>query len=112
MHLRLKISLCDDQGERFFGPGVYALLLGIRGRGSLRGAAADMGMAYSKAFRILKRAENCFGFPLTMRQSGGVGGGGSVLTEKAEDLLVRYEALMADCKALSGTLLEKHFGDF
>ncbi len=112
MYLHLKISLCDEEKTRFFGHGVYVLLLGIRKTGSLRAAALEMGMAYSKAFRILKNAEEHFGFPLTCRKSGGAGGGGSALTEQAEDLLVRYEALMADCKQLSEQLFAKHFSGF
>ncbi len=112
MELQLKISLCDEQGQRFFGRGVYQLLRGIRETGSLRAAAMDMGMAYSKAYRIMKRAEEGFGFSLTRRKSGGIGGGGSALTPKAEELVRRYEALSADCAQISDTLFQKYFGDF
>ncbi len=112
MHIHLKISLCSEDGPRFFGSGVYQLLLGIRRTGSLRAATMEMGMAYSKAFRIMKTAEEQFGFPLTRRKTGGAGGGGSELTPKAEDLVERYEALMRECKELSGTLYEKYFSDF
>ena len=34
-----------------------------------------MGMAYTKASRMVKTAEASFGFPLTERTIGGVGGG-------------------------------------
>ncbi len=112
MRVKLKVSLCAEDGTRFFGYGVYQLLLGIRETGSLRAAAAEMDMAYSKAFRILKTAEEYFGFALTERKSGGIGGGGSVLTEKADALLVRYQALILERDALEGQLLERYYGDF
>ena len=51
--------------EKCFGPGVAALLEGIRETHSLRAAAAEMGMAYSKAWTIMKNAEKELGFPLT-----------------------------------------------
>ncbi len=57
-----------------------------------------MGMAYTKASRMVKTAEASFGFPLTERTIGGVGGGGSRLTTEARDLLDRYEAFEAACE--------------
>ena len=38
----------------------------------------SMGMAYTKALAIMRRAEKNLGFPLTARRIGGKGGGGSV----------------------------------
>ena len=57
-----------------------------------------MGMAYTKASRMVKTAEASFGFPLTERTIGGVGGGGSRLTTEPRDLLDRYEAFEAACE--------------
>ncbi len=112
MELQLKLSFCDDTGERFFGRGVYQLLRGIQRTGSLRAAAMDMGMAYSKAYRIMKRAEEAFGFPLTRRESGGIGGGGSELTPQAQELTDRYERLSTACNDMAQTLFHQLFRDF
>ena len=53
----LRVMLCDDAGERFFGEGPCRLLHLIEETGSLRSAAAQMGLSYSKALAIVKRAE-------------------------------------------------------
>lgn len=88
----LRAYLLDDDGNRVFGPGPADLLERIERMGSLRAAAIDMGMAYTKAMRLVRDAERAFGFPLTERTVGGPHGGGSVLTVRARDLLRRYRA--------------------
>ena len=70
MNLRLAVSFQDDAGERFFGEGPYRLLLGVEQTQSLRASAQRMGMAYTKAFRIIKNAEAHLGFPLLEHFSG------------------------------------------
>lgn len=88
----LRAYLLDDGGHRVFGPGPVELLERVGELGSLRAAAIEMGMAYTKATRIVRDAERAFGFPLTERTVGGSGGGGSSLTPAARDLIVRYRA--------------------
>ena len=56
---RVKLTLCTE--ERFFGPGVCELLEKIRETGSIQAAAARMEMSYTKAWKILKRAEKEMG---------------------------------------------------
>ena len=56
MKITTKVLFLDDDGQRFFGDGPYQLLLGLEKTGSLRQAAAEMGMAYSKALRLVKQA--------------------------------------------------------
>lgn len=92
MHPRTSVWIEGDEGGRVFGPGPAELLARVREEGSLRAAAADMGMAYTKATAILRRAELGLGVPLTERTVGGAGGGGSRLTPEGERLLARYEA--------------------
>ena len=75
-----KILFTDDDGNKFFGEGPLRLLRCVEKTGSLRAAAIEMEMAYSKATRLLKQAEANLGFPLTTRSTGGRDGGGSVLT--------------------------------
>ncbi len=53
----LRVMLCDDAGERFFGEGPCRLLHLIEETGSLRSAAAQMGLSYSKALRLVQHAE-------------------------------------------------------
>ena len=60
-----KIIFLDENGEKFFGEGPCRLLHAVAETGSLRAAALSMGMAYTKALKILKNAEQALGFALT-----------------------------------------------
>ena len=63
-----------DGSTPVFGAGISELLERVEGTGSLRRAASDMGMAYSKAWQIVRRAEEHLGFELMVRRTGGKGG--------------------------------------
>ena len=97
MHAQTKITLIADDGEKYFGEGPYRLLRGVERTGSLLQSAQQMEMSYSKAIRILKRAEEVIGFPLTDRAAGGVSGGGSRLTEQGKEWAERYERYRDAC---------------
>lgn len=92
-----KIMFLDDREEKFFGEGPCRLLHGIEETGSLRAAALAMGMAYTKALKLLKNAECALGFPLTKRATGGKSGGGSRLTPEGKEWLRRYEEYRDAC---------------
>ena len=92
-----RITLVDDDGQKFFGEGPTRLLHAVEEHGSLRAAAASMGMAYTKALKILRNAENTLGYPLTIRNTGGKDGGGSRLTSEGKEWLDRYEAYRDAC---------------
>lgn len=98
MKSEIRIFLCNDDGEKFFGEGPYQLLVRTKRTGSLRSAAAEMGMAYTKAHALISFAEKNLGFELTHRKIGGKGGGGSVLTDEAQELISRYERYKKECK--------------
>ena len=92
-----RITLVDDDGQKFFGEGPARLLHAVEENGSLRAAAASMNMAYTKALRILKNAEAVLGYPLTIRVTGGKDGGGSCLTSEGKEWLGRYERYRDAC---------------
>lgn len=98
MRADLRAYLVGDDDRRVFGPGPAELLERVDALGSLRAAAIEMGMAYTKATRIVREAEAALGFALTERTVGGSGGGGSSLTPAARDLLVRYRAFERSCE--------------
>ena len=81
----------NEDGARFFGPGPWRLLSGVRETGSLSAAAKNMGMSYSKAMHIVHRAEAALGLALTTRSIGGDRGGSSRLTHDGEELLRRSD---------------------
>lgn len=92
-----KVYFLDENGEKFFGEGPCRLLHGVEQTGSLRAAAQNMGMAYTKALKILQRAEAVLGYPLTTRTTGGRAGGGSALTPEGKEWLARYERYRDAC---------------
>lgn len=104
-----KIQILDDAGEKFFGEGPCRLLRLVEQTGSLRSAAASMEMAYSKALRLLQRAEAVLGFPLTERSAGGKAGGGSTLTAAGREFLQQYEAYRDACVQANAALYDRYF---
>ena len=96
---------------RFFGEGPCRLLRGIQECGSLRAAASKMNLSYSKAIAMVNRAEEALGFPLTEKQIGGKGGGGSVLTSEAISFLEKYEAYREACYEANRKLYMEFFSE-
>ena len=111
MDLRPQLTVRFFREEKCFGPGVAMLMEQIEKTHSLRGAAKEMDMAYSKAWKILKNAEEQLGFALTQTASGGKVGG-TVLTEKGKDLLTRYRAYVREVNRFAGEAFLREFGDY
>ena len=86
-----------QEDEKFFGEGPCRLLHGIETYGSLRAAAIQMNLSYSKATTMISRAEKAIGFSLTEKTIGGKGGGGSRLTKEAKIFLKKYETYREAC---------------
>ena len=105
----IRTYLCNDENHRFFGEGPLQLLHAIEETGSLRSAALSMNMAYTKALRIIRDAEAALGFPLTVRITGGKGGGGSQMTAEAREFLATYEAYRDACTESGQQLYEEFF---
>lgn len=104
-----KIIFTDDNGIKFFGEGPLRLLRTVEKTGSLRAAAIEMEMAYTKASKLLKQAEANLGFPLTARSAGGKNGGGSVLTTEGKLWLRKYEAYRDACVTSNQALYRQFF---
>ena len=103
---RVKLTLCTE--DRFFGPGVCELLEGIRETGSIQAAAARMEMSYTKAWRILKRAEEEMGLNLITRVTGGKKGGSSTLTEAGKKAVADFREMEAKLAAYADELMQSH----
>ena len=100
---KVKLTLCTD--ERFFGPGVCELLERIRETGSIQAAAARMELSYTKAWKILNRAEKELGTNLITRVSGGRNGGSSTLTEAGEKAVADFREMEAKLNSFAEELL-------
>ena len=109
MKVATKITFTDDNGIKFFGEGPCRLLRCVEKTGSLRAAAMEMEMAYSKASKLLKQAEATLGFPLTRRSAGGKDGGGSILTPEGKRWLQQYEAYRDACINANRELFRRYF---
>ena len=89
--IRLSITNPASESGSVFGRGIANLCLGVRESGSLNAAAKGMGMAYSKAWRIIKETEAALGIQLLNRD----GAHGSTLTEEGDALLDAYISIDA-----------------
>lgn len=89
--IRLSITNPASESGSVFGRGIANLCLGVREAGSLNAAAKGMGMAYSKAWRIIKETEAALGIQLLNRD----GAHGSTLTEEGDALLDAYISIDA-----------------
>ncbi len=102
-HVKLTVDKPDAESGSAFGPGIAALCRGVRDSGSLNAAAKGMGMAYSKAWRIVKNTEAALETPLLIRD----GARGSVLTEEGAKLLAAYDELQKIMQAYSEETFQK-----
>ena len=107
LHPVLTVRLFTDR--KCFGPGVATLLHRVETYHSLRAAAASMEMAYSKAWTIVKNAEDCLGFKLLLSSTGGKNGGGASLTVQAERLLAAYDDYSARLRSSAEELFNEYF---
>ena len=107
--MKLKYKIWLDNNGKAFGRGPYQLLLGIRNTGSLAQAAKMMKMSYSHAHLLMKSLGSNLGFPLIESQAGGKGGGGTVITSQAEELLNNYTAFCKECDEVIGATFLKYF---
>ena len=104
-----KIVFLDEKGEKFFGEGPARLMYAVEETGSLRAAAISMGMAYTKALKLIKNAESALGFEVIVSVTGGKNGGGSRLTKEGKEWLERYEAYRDACKEANSRLYTEFF---
>ena len=78
------------------GHGRIALLSAIGQTGSITAAAKAVGLSYKAAWDAIDTMNNLAGEPLVVRTTGGKGGGGSVLTPRAERLIESFRVLEAE----------------
>lgn len=96
----------------FLGKGRIELLLFIEETGSITKAAKMMKMSYKAAWDSVDTMNNISEYPLVKRVKGGKGGGGTILTAYAKELIATYKVLQEEhhtfLKNLSNRLQEKN----
>ena len=108
--MRIGYKVWLENNGKAFGDGPYELLKRVEETHSLHRAAKEMGMAYSKAWRLIGAMEKRLGFLVIERKVGGFSGGGSLLTPKARLLMNHYERFRRDTKKVLDKIYRKHFG--
>lgn len=104
--LNFKVEL-DNGGA--LGPGKIRLLEYIEQKGSIRRAAAAMGMSYRRAWLLLHEVEDMMGTSVFAPETGGRKGGGTALTAVGRAIVDHYRsiesraarAIATDLRALS-----------
>jgi molybdate transport system regulatory protein len=90
LHLRL-----DFGGRVALGPGKVRLMELIADHGSITAAGQAMGMSYRRAWLLATEINAAFAAPLIIKQSGGRGGGGAVLSALGREIIARYRRIEA-----------------
>ncbi len=106
-NLKVKISIADENNRGFFGIGIVWLLEEVEKTGSIKQAANNLKMSYSKAHKILKRVEDKTGKALLKKTRGGIERGGSQLTDYAKNLINNYKSFQKKIKDFAIEEFEK-----
>ena len=99
--INLKVKLYVQNGkEKFMGIGVLWVLQKTKELGSLRAAASDLGISYSKVYRMIVNLEKNLGVRVVDRKKGGSDRSGATLTEFGEKFAEMYDRFQNECKGL------------
>ncbi|MEG1971848.1 MAG: NTP transferase domain-containing protein [Oscillospiraceae bacterium] len=105
LHVSVNLQLVNERP--FFGRTGAQLLGLIEETESVSLACRQMGISYSKGWKILGIMEEETGRKLVMRQQGGKNGGAACLTKDGQELLNRFEIF----EKLCNTYIKKEFDE-
>ena len=106
-HFDFRVRVFMEEPD--FGKGVAQLLSLTREKGSLSAAYKSMGMAASKAWKIIKNAESDLDCKLIESTRGGKEKGTSVLTKEGKEICKKYEDMMAEINTAVDNAFAKYF---
>lgn len=105
--LRPRIRVVSDDGTIVLGPGKADLLDAIARTGSIRAAAEELGMSYTRAWNLVKTMNAAFRAPLVEKERGGAGQGGAQLTVAGQNVLRLYRKIEDRAARATEPLWEK-----
>lgn len=83
----------ENKKGAFLGSGRVLLLENIKKYGSITTAAKRMKMSYRQAWELVNSMNKQSKKPLVITASGGVGGGGTMLTKEGEKAIAAFRKL-------------------
>ena len=98
--ISIRIDLAS--GNRI-GPGKIALLEAIRSTGSISGAARSIGMSYRRAWLLVEEINQTVREPAVTAETGGVRGGGAVVTPVGEQIINLYRSIETQARSAAGS---------
>ena len=98
-NFKVKLYLENDT-DKFMGIGVLWLLQKVEASRSLRQAAAEMGISYSKAFKMIENLESSLGMKVLDRRKGGSDREGASITEFGRRFIALYDSFQKGCKEI------------
>lgn len=93
--VELQIFIKRD-GRQLLGPGKIFLLREIHRGGSLRTAAKELKMSYQHAWHVIDEMNRVASTPVVIKQRGGTGGGGALLTDYGKRILEEFQIIEAE----------------
>ena len=106
LEVRSRVWINDKKGI-FLGKGRVNLLQAIEQYGSINKAAKSMNMSYLKAWKLVESMNIASKKPLTIKVSGGKGGGGTQLTEEGKKAIKLFQELNSRCQQFMDAEFEK-----
>ncbi len=85
----------EKEGICFLNAKRIELLRQIKSTGSILSASKEMCMSYQQAWTFVQQMNLLSPLPLVIRKRGGVNGGGAEVTRFGQDMIERFEKIVA-----------------
>ena len=107
--MNCSVKLVVGKDKPSIGPGLVALLEEIADSSSVMEACSRMEISYSKAWKLIRQAEDCLGQQLVLRKSGGTRGGAAELTAFAKDFIKKFRKTEKQLSSYAQRMILKNF---
>ena len=108
---RLKVWIETEDGRVALSEWRVGLLRAVDEHGSLVAAAKALGIPHRTAWQRIQEMESALDVRLLDTVSGGVGGGRSMLSPAAQELIHKYETVRAGLDELVGERFRQTFAN-
>ncbi|MDH7444165.1 winged helix-turn-helix domain-containing protein [Aquimarina sp. 2201CG14-23] len=106
-HIKSRIWIEGEEGV-FLGEGRIKILKAIVTEGSLSKAAKSLGMSYKKAWNLVDSINKNASNPIVITNTGGNGGGGTIITEYGIKMISAFENINKNCWDFLDQQLKEH----